>query len=113
MARVTHSFSHSRQGHKANILEWLDEEFTRDIIHGQIDYFNSYKEANNRESVIGGCKSHRENMVDAQQALYLPNIHLKMVLPHLQWLFQYLSLFQIEKHYRNHGEIKEGEMVLW
>jgi hypothetical protein len=35
---------------------------------------------------------------DVQQALYLPNIHLKMVLWHFQQLFKCLPLFPIEEH---------------
>jgi hypothetical protein len=50
-------------------------------------------------------------MLDGQQALYLPNIRLKMVLPYFQWLFKCLPLFPIEEHQSNHGEIEnKGEM---
>jgi hypothetical protein len=40
----------------------------------------------------------RENMVDAQQALYLPTIHLKNGVTTSPMAFKYLPLFQIEKH---------------
>jgi hypothetical protein len=71
--------------------------FIQDIIHIQIDNFHTNQEANRSELVIGGCKTSR-NMLDAQQALSLPNIHLKMILGHFQWLFQYLPLFPIEEN---------------
>jgi hypothetical protein len=61
-------------------------------------HFHTIQEAKRSESVIGSCDTSRKNMLDAQQALYLPNIHLKMVLPCFQWLFKCLPLFPIEEH---------------
>jgi hypothetical protein len=54
-------------------------------------------------------------MLDTQQAHYLPNIHLKMVRRHFEWLFKCLPLLQIKENKSNHGEIKErcGCVVLW
>jgi hypothetical protein len=44
--------------------------------------------------VIGACKTSRKNMLDVKQALYLPNIRLKMVLRHFHRLFNTCLCFK-------------------
>jgi hypothetical protein len=47
----------------------VDVILTRDIIHGQIDPFHTYKEAKQSESVIGGCKMSRKHAGRATSSL--------------------------------------------
>jgi hypothetical protein len=52
---------------------FADTIFTRNIIHSQIDHFNTYKEAKRSESVIGGCKTSRKYAGRATSSFFAKN----------------------------------------